>query len=57
MPVLEGILKTGFKFCFFKRNMYRYGAVGELEPSTVGLYKLNPVDPQLESTRFRPLNL
>jgi hypothetical protein len=29
----------------------------ELAMSKVGLYRLNPVDPQLESAWFQPLNL
>jgi hypothetical protein len=56
------VKKTGcFKLCFFKwGNLYRYVAytyVMLLLGCMVGLYNLNPVDPQLESAWFQPLNL
>jgi hypothetical protein len=44
---------TGVRICLFKCNVHRYDAAGALAlyratgmvPASVGLYKLNPVDP------------
>jgi hypothetical protein len=52
-------LKCDFLVSFFKFNLYRYVKAFKMKQreGTVGLCKLNQVDPQLESAWFQTLSL